>query len=733
MKRIAIAVACAAALPAVAVRLGFNVRAADGSIVKPAEVCVQSAGKTAIGRWFGEGPVECYPAETVMAFPSGRWSFFVVAEGAYVSTHPWLLPVEDHPVNTDRGYKEITVDVVRAASVRFTTVPTGHRAVVYFPGTRETLAFALPMRPNAEAMTIPAGFRFMPALVSPEGRVRFGDVHPPAVAGSRVTIEDFARSPTRDIVAALRRVPLPDGFELRTTRDLPAPRIELVTRDRTDSAQLPDGPVTDGELIVVKNAGAASGMLRLSGNTWETSEVAVTPGETIVEVPQVRLAPAAELRVSASEPAREWLRGLTRRGCASSKPGASNVVELRCIDDSCEPRTIELDALAESATVTFAGVPVGTYELRVRAASVRDAWRQTVSASPGVSELTIDPPLSFMSGNVTRGGNPVVAHLVAADGSARTGVDGAYTMWLSKKADRVVVHDCANDVRFVHLLDAPTARLDIELPVPAVVRVIDRKSAAPIEHAVVRVRVRDPDDPADDRVLEVAGETRADGGLTLPNTPLTRFSVCARADRYTPGCAESDSGNPVTIALDPVETFPGVIENVSSVQGGILFFVDRDGSVFEAAAVDSEGRFRHRIRHTPDRYGVFVSANGPLVVLPVPAVEPLRLHVPSIPPRPIVVRTPGAVHEIGLAIGGVIVPQGAMSRHMSLRGRAPWTSDGEMVIPMVLETAPITVYRGYALNTRPPHVPPERDPFAAPELRATFASAPAGRGAVVFP
>ncbi|HYH07991.1 MAG TPA: hypothetical protein VEK11_13110 [Thermoanaerobaculia bacterium] len=702
------------AFPAFAVRFGFTLRTPTGKPVSGAEVCAFAGGESPVEQWFSGSGVDCFPASTVVAFPKGRWNVFAVVEGKYASTHPYLLVVRDDPPDADSGYREITIDLAPAA-----TVSAEEPGRLYFPGTKKTLAFALPML--SKTATIPANLPFVPVRVR-NGELRFGDAHAGAAAGARVVLDDFERPATGDAVAYLAAASRPPDA-------LPAPQVELLSGGRPQTPLFAGGPLRDRDLVIFKSVSGGEGTLRLSGATWETAETAVKPGPAtrVATIPALRLAPAAELRVRATTPVVEWLRRLDDPECSDGrKPSA---LELHCIGASC-PAMRALPLVDGAAT--FASVPSGTYELRLG-----NTWKQPVTVSPGTHDVTLDLPLFTLAGSVTRNGKPVHARVVAGGGSALTGGGGAYAILFPKETDRAVIRDCAGDAEFVHLSEVPLStlpKLDIELPSPLNVRVVDAATTKPIARARVHALVVDPGNPRAERFTEVLDPAGEDGAVTLRRMPLGKFSVCARAEDYAPRCVQNETSDPLVIALTRIETFAGVIEGLSAVKGGMLFFVTPDGAQSEAVSVDADGNFKHRRPHGANERAVFVSASHPLAVLSLPATGPLRLRVPAAPVRDVAIRTAAdAEYELGVAIGAVIVPAGALARHQTMRGRMPFTANGEAVLLSLVESAPIVVYRGFSRLARPPHLPPGADPFAMPEVRAQFPSAIAGNGPLILP
>jgi hypothetical protein len=61
---------------------------------------------------------------------------------------------------------------------------------------------------------------------------------------------------------------------------------------------------------------------------------------------------------------------------------------------------------------------------------------------------------------------------------------------------------------------------------------------------------------------------------------------------------------------------------------------------------------------------------------------------------------------LGVAIGGLRVPQPALAQHLALRGTSPLLrGSGPLVIPALAESAPIDILRGPSILQRQPQLP----------------------------
>ena len=127
------------------------------------------------------------------------------------------------------------------------------------------------------------------------------------------------------------------------------------------------------------------------------------------------------------------------------------------------------------------------------------------------------------------------------------------------------------------------------------------------------------------------------------------------------------------------------------------------GSETEHAELAADGTFVYMNWHTPDETMAVVSASHPLWVLRAPATErrqSLSVRFPDAPTAAFDVWLaaavpPGETRYIGIAIGGVRVPQPALAMHQGMRRDPPlMRGAGPQAFRDLLVTGPIDVILG---------------------------------------
>ena len=123
-----------------------------------------------------------------------------------------------------------------------------------------------------------------------------------------------------------------------------------------------------------------------------------------------------------------------------------------------------------------------------------------------------------------------------------------------------------------------------------------------------------------------------------------------------------------------------------------------------------DGTFHFEQTHYRDETMTIVSLSHPLWILRAPPVEkatPLQVRFPdAAPPRDAEVTIdntpPRMVTVIGVAIGGLRVPQPALAQHLALRGLATLVrAGGPLLVPAITESGPIDILRGPSVLPRP--------------------------------
>lgn len=737
------------AVSAQAMRFSFDVVDPSGRVVVGAEVCATRAATGGVAHWLGGDEVRCHPSTTVIAFPPGHWAVYAVKHGQYVSTHPYFIPVKGDPSDTDTGFKKIQIPVADAVSVQLhsggTAPSKDSRAVLYFPSTSSWMTFSTPIPAGQAAATVPRDAIFLAFLVS-AGQVT--QIARPRWAADRSSAAvAFEPAPRLSVLAAVRHSRVTG--ELAPAQELPPPAIFMSTRDGAKfESRLSYRTMGDGDLVLFEDVppGTRDAVLHVAGATYERVEepFRIDAGSgRVVAGPSVTVTPAAELRVSLSMEAADFLRGAEADCDADVTP--DRLAQWTLVLDGCGGATgcrkLErrgVDALLADGEVRYDAVTVGTYELAVVNQRATAIWREKIVARAGTSSVVLSPPLSRVVGRVTRAGAPVRARVEVANGTTTTAEDGTYSVTFAagQEPAQVDVITCDTEPEpYTFFPQSPLtnmATLNLELPEPVTVRVEEAgtRTAIPAARLSVNIAGRSPQAAVHAQFGPV---TDREGRALLRNPPSGReFLVCARATDYEEACGAPADGE-LTLALAKVPVEEGRIEGVAGVQNGLVYFVTAAGETTEATMVAPDGAFRFRRIHRPPEYALFISRNQPLAAIPVPPAGAARLILPRGRVRSLTVRSSGTEdHEVGLALGDLVIPSAILSRHQAFRGASTYTQGGELVLREFIESARPTVYRGYSLTNRPPTIPVQVDVFTRPELRRMLVARPADGDVVSF-
>ncbi|MBV9494535.1 MAG: hypothetical protein JOZ54_09830 [Acidobacteria bacterium] len=736
-------VALLTAWPAAAVRYGFKTVDVSGNRVE-ATVCVFSSAGSPLQQWFGSSTIRCFPSTSVVAFPNGDWTFYAVQPGKAASFHSYRAIVRDDPRNTDTGFKQVQMDLAPAGKATLSSsarrLKGDDRIALYFPRSAKTVPFVIPNIPDEGYFTVPIGLPFLPIEYELGGRpVRVGNLHAGIAANDSVVLDDFDAAPGTDVLSAVSVSCRPKELTAANASELPPPAFALRTSDGKQSISIvPTGRLAAGDLVVFKNAPATTdATIIATGSTWEpsTKTVALAPN-TLTVVPSLELIPAGALRVQLSATAEDWVRTVAEKPCGDRDARKRDVVLRLSSTGGASLRTLPLG----ERDLVFDQLRADTYALSIESVGFRSVYDKRIVVKTGEQTVEIAPDLTSLSGTVMRHGRPVHASLQLNELTATTNSLGWYAAYRPSDVawDRALIWDCETGAQFVVFPSREALlsnNLDVELPDAHSVRVLDDDTSKPIGEALITISVPSPEDPRE--LLYNRGQ-RADGSgfALLATTPLGNFRLCASAEGYEEDCRLVNGERETSLRLRRKDTLVGKIVGAGSVTRAMLLFVSPEGAIRETAAVRADGTFRHERPHGAGELAIFVSVDHPLFVLPVPPAMPLTIELPSVPIRSFDVMTDGKDdYEIGIAIGDVIVPSAALSRHQAARGAGAFTVAGRLTIADIAATAPITVYKGFSRSTRPPTVASSVDIFARPELVATFARriVPANASTVVLP
>src|SRR5439155_24454046 len=141
-----------------------------------------------------------------------------------------------------------------------------------------------------------------------------------------------------------------------------------------------------------------------------------------------------------------------------------------------------------------------------------------------------------------------------------------------------------------------------------------------------------------------------------------------------------------------------------------IFWYSSAGVETERGDLAPDGTFHFEQTHYRDETMTVVSRSHPLWIQRAPPVEratPLRVRFPDAAPQrdaEVVIHNmpPRMVTVIAVAIGGLRVPQPALTQHLALRGVAPLVSGGSpLLVPALAESRPRDILRGLCVLQGP--------------------------------
>ncbi|MEA2239485.1 MAG: hypothetical protein QOC81_4209 [Thermoanaerobaculia bacterium] len=696
------------------------------------EVCRFQAGdrEKPIERWLSSQAVTCVAVDTALTFPPGLWNVFARSRGA-VSVDPML--VGDGATPASLGFS-----LVPAATV-VAQLPLGANAVIYAP--RHVIAF-----PAAERTTVPAGEELWLIVIAKGAPVA---VVPVAAIEAGIERVVDARS-VSDAPAVLGWLYLSeaDRAAVNTARGVQLPHVGITAAGKEIvAASLPGHDALNGALVLFRGVSAGAADLRLDGRGWLPfrRSVRIAPQSvTLVREPIAARAsttvmvnwstygdlPALDRSLGACEPPKEAPRlELTISSCPQPKPG-------RQLDpESCS--AIHKETLRSELTfgsVRVEEVPPGMYR-----AELRFGRLPPVDATSDVPPLQQRPfPLQAYYyeafGSLTRGGEPLdedarinfphdgVGFALGKSGEWRGVVKEGFG-----PDSKIDIATCSGK-RAVVISDrgmAPKVRFDIDIPDNSLtIAVVDTFTQRPLPAAMLKYVVmskrRPPfpvitrdvgqSDASDDAGKRVAGQFVIKG--VPPDRDLHLTVSCPgykkkEIDTFSMTRSETKE---IDVDLVPLGGSEAKVISARPFVNGTIFWFSVAGVETERADLAPDGTFHFERTHYRDETMTVVSASHPLWILRAPPVEratPLQVRFPDAAPQrdaevTIYNMPQRMVTLLGVAIGGMRVPQPALAQHLALRGAAPLIAGGgPLLVPGLAESGPIDILRGPSAMQRP--------------------------------
>lgn len=702
-----------------------------------AEICRFQARdrEKPIERWLSAQAVACSASDAVLTFPPGLWNVFARARGA-VSVEPILVDGAAAPAS-------LAISLVPAATIVL-QLPQGASGVLYAP--KHVVAF-----PAAERTTVPAGEEFW-LIVIAKG-VPVAVVPIAALEPGIERIVDARSVSNAPAVLGWIHVSDVDRAAIKTARGVQLPHIAITAAGKEIvAASLPPHDALNGAFVLFRDVPAGQADLRLDGRGWLPSRrsVRIAPQSvTLLNEPIAARAsttvmvnwstlgdlPALDRALGSCEPPKEAPRfELTISSCPEPKPGKS-FDAASCTIIRKEPLRTELTF----GSVRVDEVPPGMYRAELRFGRLPPV--DVMAEVPPLQQRPI-PPLQAMYfeayGSLTRGGAPLGedARIDFPNGGVgfAPGDKGEYRGVVTEGFGpdaKIDIVTCSGKRAFV-ITDRGMevwrrTRFDIDIPDNTLkVTVVDTFTlmplpAATLKYVVMSLRVpRHPvitrdvsqSDAGDEPGKRVAGQFVIKG---VPERELRLTVSCPgyKQKEIDPFSMTKSEKKVIDVDLVPLGGSEAKILSSRPFEGGTIFWFSSAGVETERADLAPDGTFHFEQTHYRDETMTVVSLSHPLWILRAPQAEraiPLQVRFPDTKPQrdaEVVIHNLPArmVTLIGVAIGGLRVPQPALVQHLALRGIAPLVrGDSPLLIPALAESGPIDILRGPSSLPRQPQL-----------------------------
>ena len=673
-----------------------------------AELCRFPAGDAAnpFGRWFRSQDVTC-TAATDVTFPPGLWNVFA-RSGTGISIQPMLIDAATKP-------ESIALSLTPAAALR-AQLPSGTSAVVYAP--HRAIAY-----PLADRTAVPSGEELWLFIVSKSSLAAVLQI-PAIPAGAERTV-DARDARAEGIIAGWLHVSEEDRTALKSAHGVRPPQIVVASGSKkTEALPLPDVDLLDGAIVLLREVAPGAAELQLSGRGWLTrrQQIRVEPHRITTLTEPIVAAASATLTVNWSvpnnlaaldrslgscEPGKETPRfELTMSLCAPAKQGESA--------PPCQP--VKTEALRLDQTFGTAGIeetPPGVYRAEIRYGKLPPVGVTTTIAPLTQRPVYLTAQYFEGYGNFTRGDAPVADDATLAFPGGGVGFSargsGEYRSVLTQPFDtdaRIDISTCSGDKAFV-LADRPlrrNARFDIDIPDNSLtITIIDTFTRMSVTKANVRLQIMNKT-----ARLPVVTTNFSDAKFQMREIPERELRIEVTASGYKKKNVDSFSigrteNKELEIQLEPVSGRQGLLISSHPFQNATIFWFSASGSEIERADVAPDGTFAFDADHYRDETMTVVSASHPLWITRPPQAErsrTLEVHFPDgVPARKVDILFPQTPPRfttvVGVAIGGLRVPQQALARHQALRNLTTVTTgEGLISILALAETGPIDILRG---------------------------------------
>jgi hypothetical protein len=553
--------------------------------------------------------------------------------------------------------------------------------------------------------------------------------------------------------------------------DVALPRVHAGAKE---SDPLPPLDALDGALVLVRGATADDVQLDLGGRGWLPHRIAVKVGAHAITVADQPLLvrPAASLLVSFSTP--EDLTSLdeTLGECVETRSDAAPqfVVAVSSCPEPSKEEPLDPKTCREIRVETFlAQIPYGSFAIDdippgFYRAELRFGKLPPISNTVPIGPLEQTPLRLFgeyeaLRGSLTRGGEPLERDASIAFPGGGIGFapkeNSEYAAVLLQRIevdDRIAIASCDGRVRCYVISDQDSrwnARFDLDIPGNELtVRVTDTFTTMLLHNATLRLEVM----PKRSRGIPLFTQTllsheQRDGAFVLKGLPEREIHVTVSHPGYQkyivqPFTMAKSEQRTIEAQLVPLRSSSrGRIVSARPFESATITWMSAAGLETEHAELAPDGSFDAMNTHEAGETMAIASLSHPLWVARSPAMprgHELTLQFPdALPMRTfasrIADRSRGATY-VGIVIGGLLVPQGALRAHQTLRAQRSMVSGGQAILfRELVESGPIEVILGPTVNDVP-----SRGRAFDPLLSPQAADAPRqkllpGMNEIVFP
>lgn len=684
------------------------------------EICRFQAGDDVdpFRRWLGSQDVTCVAASSAAEIPAGLWNVFRRNDRAVSA--PMLV------------HGATTVDVEPLTLVPSATLvvqlPEGHRGVVYLP--RRVTAFPVSARTQ-----VPAGEELW-LFVLDKSRHITSIVPIPAIEAATERAVDARMGGLTPSLLGWVRVADGDLAALRNAVDVSSPQVRAsFGGPALDADPLPPPALVHGAFFLVRGVSAGQAELDIGGRGWLPHRGRATVGSRVITtVPNPLLVrPAASLIVSFSTGPEVADLDRSLGSCDPSKDepplfkiSVSACAKPKRAGDPIDPKACGLvreeTFAAEVPYGSFAmdDIPPGLYRAEMRFGKLPPVSTMVTAMALQQVPVRLSGAYYALYGSLTHGGEPLgrdatIAFPLDGVGFAPKDTGEYYAVLLADTVietdTRIDVGTCESGLRAFVLSDEevrPFSRFNIDVPDNSItIKVTDTFTQMPLPNPTIRYEIMSklvPRRPVVTRTWS-AGENEQ-GRFMIKAVPEREIRMTVSHGGYMkylvrPFTISKSEHKVIDAQLMPLRGTRGKVHSPVPFEEATVSW-HRPSGRGETVDLGSDGTFAYESVHEAGEIMTVVSRSHPLWVFRMPAIGPkqsLDLRFPDASAREFDVKIEGVdartVTSVGMAVGDLVVPSGALSLHQRLRDTEAYIRGNRFAtFRDILETGPIEVFTG---------------------------------------